>query len=196
MQKLNLGEGYNDATEQAPTATMPQGAVPAQPAQSSTMSTPDRKGSSMPRSSKKLPLVLALVAIGLGVFTGLGASRLTAKSGVNPLGGTKAPISQVASGNVNTGDVFGVQDEKTFKDSAEGYLEIGGLDGEGSHKLVRPGGPSQTVYLTSSVTDLDKFDGMMIKVWGETFKGQKVGWLMDVGRVQIVNPQGEKPAEE
>jgi hypothetical protein len=94
------------------------------------------------------------------------------------------------------GDVFGVQDEKTFKDSAEGYLEIGGLDGEGSHKLLRPGGDSQTVYLTSSVTDLDKFDGMSVKVWGETFKGQKAGWLMDVGRVQIVSPQGEKPTEE
>jgi hypothetical protein len=150
----------------------------------------------MRRSSKKVPLILALVAIGLGVLTGIGASRLTAKSGTNPLGGTKAPMSQVATGSVAAGDVFGIQDEKTFKDSAEGYLEIGGLDGEGSHKLIRPGGDSQTVYLTSSVTDLDKFDGMSVKVWGETFKGQKAGWLMDVGRVQIVDPQGQKPTEE
>jgi hypothetical protein len=196
MQKLNLGEDYNQVTAQPePAVTTAAAASPVQ-TQASTSASVTQKGQSMPRSNKKLPLILAIVAISLGALTGMGASRLTAKSGINPIGGTKEPMSQVASGTVNVGDVFGVQDEKTFKDSAEGYLEIGGLDGEGSHKLLRPGGDSQTVYLTSSVTDLDKFDGMSVKVWGETFKGQKAGWLMDVGRVQIVSPQGEKPTEE
>jgi hypothetical protein len=37
---------------------------------------------------------------------------------------------------------------------------------------------------------------MIVKVWGETNKAQKAGWLMDVGRVQVVNPQGEAPAEK
>ncbi len=150
----------------------------------------------MSRGKRPMALIIALVAVGAGVLTGMGAYKLKAKSGGSLTGGTKAPIAQVAGENVNAGDVFGIQDEKTFKDSAEGYLEIGGINGEGSHKLLRPGGVSQTVYLTSSVTDLSKFDGMSVKVWGETFKGQEAGWLMDVGRIQVVNPQGEKPAVE
>lgn len=149
----------------------------------------------MARSKKSVKPILLVIALAAGIFTGYGAYKLQTKSGVLP-GGTKAPMAQVAGDSVNAGDVFGVQDEKTFKDSAEGYLVIGGIDGEGSHHLLRPGGASQTVYLTSSVTDLDKFDGMEVKVWGETFKGQKAGWLMDVGRVQVVNPQGEEPTED
>jgi hypothetical protein len=97
---------------------------------------------------------------------------------------------------VKNGEVFGLPDTETFKDSAEGYLEEGGLEGEGSHHLLRAGGASQTVYLTSSVTDLDKFKGMQVKIWGETFKAQHAGWLMDVGRVQVVATQGNKPAEK
>lgn len=148
----------------------------------------------MRKSHLKFTAVLALVAVIAGVGTGWGATRLQGKTSLPGQG--PQPIQQVATGTVKAGDVFGVADEKTFKDAAEGYLEAGGLDGEGSHKLVRTGGDSQTVYLTSSVTDLDKFVGMEVKVWGETFAGQKAGWLMDVGRVQVVNPQGQAPASE
>lgn len=151
------------------------------------------------RTSPKLPILLAVVAVVAGIGTGFGGAKLSANNTSGSLLGgseTATPIARVAGETINAGDVFGVQDEQTFKDSAEGYLEIGGLDGEGSHSLLRPGGPSQTVYLTSSVTDLDRFEGMTIKVWGETNKGQKAGWLMDVGRVQVVNPQGEAPAED
>ena len=85
---------------------------------------------------------------------------------------------------------------ETFSNNAKGYLEKGGIDGEGSHHLLRPGGPSQTLYMTSSVTDLDKFEGMEVEVWGETFTSEKAGWFMDVGRVQIVKVSGEMPTEE
>lgn len=146
-------------------------------------------------SMSKLPLILGALVILAGVATGYGAAKLNAKGG--SLGGTTtAPIAQVAEGEVKVGDVFGVQDEKTFKDSAEGYLQIGGFEGEGSHRLLRAGGESQTVYLTSSITDLDKFDGMQVKVAGETFKGEKAGWLMDVGRVQILETQAQPPGGE
>lgn len=148
---------------------------------------------SMARSPKLFTL-LSLVAIVAGIATGYGGYKLQAKTSIG--GGSNKPIKQVAEGTVEKGDVFGMEDEKTFKDSAEGYLEAGGLDGEGSHKLVRAGGESQTVYLTSSVTDLDKLVGMEVKVWGETFKGQTAGWLMDVGRIEVLNPQGKAPAEE
>lgn len=155
------------------------------------------KGSpSMSRSSSKLPLIGLALAVLLGVGTGVGVAKLQGKAPASLTGGSGTPLQQVATGTVKNGDVFGLPDEKTFKDSAEGYLEAGGLDGEGSHKLVRAGGVSQTVYLTSSVTDLEKFVGMNVKVWGETFKGQKAGWLMDVGRIQVVNTQGQPPAEE
>ena len=64
---------------------------------------------------------------------------------------------------------------------------------EGSHVLLRPGGASQTVHLTSSVTDLEKFVGMQVRVWGETFRGRSAGWLMDVGRVEVIKTVGTAP---
>jgi hypothetical protein len=144
--------------------------------------------------TSKLALILFGIAIMAGIGTGTGLFKLSAKSGIGPkLSDSNAPISQVAGNNIKEGDVFGSPDESTFKDKAEGYLEIGGVNGEGSHHLLRAGGPSQTVYLTSSVTDLDKFQGMEVKVWGETFKAQNAGWLMDVGRVEITKTKGTLP---
>jgi hypothetical protein len=140
--------------------------------------------------------ILLVFAIGAGVATGFGGYKLKNKVGAGGLIAEPTPLQQVAGDQVKDGQVFGVQDEKTFKDSAEGYLEDGGIGGEGSHKLLRIGGVSQTVVLTSSVTDLAKFTGMNVKVWGETFKAQKAGWLMDVGRVQVVSVKGQPPAED
>jgi len=65
-------------------------------------------------------------------------------------------------------------------------LEKNGLDGEGTHRLIREGGPSQTAYVTSSTLDLDQFAGRKVQVWGETFRAQKAGWLMDIGRLKIL----------
>lgn len=98
------------------------------------------------------------------------------------------------TGNVISGDktstglakIVGVQDEKTFKDSAEGILREGGIDSEGSHHLERPGGDSQNVYLTSSSVALDNYIGKKVKVWGQTFSSEKAGWLMDVGRLELL----------
>jgi len=150
--------------------------------------------------TSKLAMILFLVAILAGIGTGTGLFKLSAKSGLgSKFGVSTAPIAQVAGNNINEGEIFGSPDESTFKDSAEGYLELGGVNGEGSHHLLRAGGPTQTVYLTSSMTDLDKFQGMEVKLWGETFKAQNAGWLMDVGRVQVVKlkgvlPEGNEPA--
>lgn len=151
--------------------------------------------------NKTLPIIiLSLVAVGLG----LGGSYLfkrNSNSGstvadANPELANQEVVAAVAEeGNIKNGDVFGSQATASFKDSAQGYLAAGGLEGEGSHSLLRAGGVSQTVYLTSSVTDLDKFVGMEIKVWGETFSGQEAGWLMDVGRVEVINTVGEEPEE-
>ena len=87
---------------------------------------------------------------------------------------------------IKTATEVGSTDTKTFRDTAEGTLEEGGINGEGTHKLVRPGGVSQTVYLISSVIDLNEFVGKKVQVWGETIDAQRAGWLMDVGRVKII----------
>lgn len=81
----------------------------------------------------------------------------------------------------------GIADKKTFKDSAEGILKEGGIEGEGSFHLERPGGLSQNAYLTSSTVDLSLYVGKKVRVWGQTFQGQKAGWLMDVGLVEPIN---------
>ena len=146
------------------------------------------------RSTSRLFIVLTIIAVLSGVGTGFGSFKLFANKS-NSSESNLALQELPTAGKLNVGDTFGSKDE-SFKDSAEGYLEVGGLDGEGSHKLLRPGGESQTVYLTSSVTDLTQLAGTEIKVWGETFKGQKAGWLMDVGRVEVLKVDAESPAEE
>ena len=145
----------------------------------------------MKKKTKKITLIICAIALVAGVGTGFGVSKLQKQADEG-----SQPIQQIAGDNVNVGDVFGMKDAELFKDSATGYLEAGGINGEGSHKLLRPGGESQTVYLTSTVTDLDKITGMEVKVWGETYKGQKAGWLMDVGKVEILDTEAEAPFEE
>jgi len=124
-------------------------------------------------------LLLILFLIGAGIGTGYFLSLR--ESGAVPV------ARDVAKEEISKGMIVGMVDEKTFRDSAEGKLVSGGLDGEGSHHLERPGGESQDVYLTSSVVDLDKFVGRKIKVWGETFTSQKAGWLMDVGKLKVLD---------
>ncbi len=128
---------------------------------------------------KRLKLIIfSLVVVGLGVGTGYLLSRQ---------GGGPTPVARdIAEEEIKAGTTVGIADEKTFKDSAEGKLIAGGLDGEGSHYLERPGGETQNVYLTSSIVDLDKFVDRKVKVWGETFAAQQAGWLMDVGKLQVM----------
>ncbi len=146
----------------------------------------------MKKRSKKIFIAISAAAVLAGTATGFGTFKLYRQN----VKGSNEEIEQVAGPSVKAGDIFGLSDEKTFKDTAQGYLEAGGINGEGSHKLLRPGGSSRTVYLTSSVTDLDKLVGMEVKVWGETYKGQEAGWLMDVGKVEVIDPKAEPPAGE
>ena len=107
-------------------------------------------------------------------------------------GGNKTQVSTTGSDGILNlssapkGTVVGSNDTTTFKDIASGNLKAGGIDGEGAYHLERPGGESQNVYLTSSSVDLSKFIGRKIKVWGQTQKAQHAGWLMDVGRVEVL----------
>lgn len=167
--------------------------------QSPQVTTQSKKSADM-KPKTPVIVVILLVAIVSGIGTGAGLHKLNAKGGSLSFENTEAGNvkEQTPSSSIKVGDVYGSPKEDTFKDSAEGVVMAGGVEGEGTHQLVRPGGPSQTVYLTSSVTDLDKFVGTRVKVWGETNTAQKVGWLMDVGRVKVEElnaelPEGSKP---
>lgn len=106
---------------------------------------------------------------------------------MNPSSGASQNLKEaVNKASVKKGTIDGSDDLKTFKDITEGTLKEGGIDGEGAFHLERPGGESQNVYLTSSIVDLSKYIGKKIKVWGQTQKAQKAGWLMDVGRIEVL----------
>lgn len=130
-------------------------------------------------TSKIIALLIGVVFLGLisGYF-------LASKNGSSLTTGKTVNLSDGAS--VSKGIIVGSNDTKTFKDTAEGILKEGGIDGEGAFHLERTGGESQTVYLTSSSVDLSKFIGKKIKVWGQTQKAQRASWLMDVGRVEVL----------
>lgn len=113
------------------------------------------------------------------VLLGLGFGYLISKKHV----GTES----VAAGVVRTGNEVGLNDNETFSDSAQGKLEKGGLNGEGTHHLVLDSNPKNSAYLISSVLDLDEFVGKHIEVWGSTQRASKVPWLMDVGRVKMLD---------
>lgn len=140
-----------------------------------------------PKNDKKMsPILLiigAIIIIGVGAFAG---SKLTAISGKVVSGTTKLEQGSIPKENIAKGKEFGVADPGKV-DTAIGVVEKGGINGEGTHKLLREGGSSQTVYMTSSVLDLDQFVGLKIQIWGETNKAQKAGWLMDVVKVKVLD---------
>jgi hypothetical protein len=125
-------------------------------------------------------LVAILVVIGLGVATGwfLSGSKIAA-------GGPASSASPSATSKTTTSATeAGLKEEKG--DTATGDLEDGGISGEGTHHLVRDGGPSKYVYLTSSVVDLSTFTGKKVQVWGDTVSSKKAGWLMQVNRIKVL----------
>lgn len=107
--------------------------------------------------------------------------------GITQFKSSKTSSAGGVNNNINTDKSAGIIDKKTFKDKAEGVLREGGIDGEGNFHLERPGGKSQDAYLTSSTVDLSPYIGKRVRVWGQTFKAQKAGWLMDVGSVEVLN---------
>jgi hypothetical protein len=130
-------------------------------------------------TSKVMALLVVVVLVGL--VTGY---ILANKTGSATGGSKSAGILNTSS--VSKGTVIGSNDTATFKDTTEGVLKTGGIEGEGAYHLVRPGGDSQNVYLISSSVDLSKLIDKKIKVWGQTLSAQHAGWLMDVGRIEVL----------
>ena len=140
-----------------------------------------------------MPVVLVAVVILAGVASGYALSVIKPQSQPTTQTTTNAPASADA---VEEGKAYGAKEGQTFLDKAEGVLVKGGIEGEGSHHLMRDGGPARNVYLTSSVLDLDTFVNHLVEVDGETFNAQKAGWLMDVGMVKVMKLNAPKPFEE
>lgn len=131
----------------------------------------------------KKGIALLVISASLGILTGfLLFKRNTAGVSRLNLSGKNVQV-------VSTTTEEGIKDSSTFRDTAIGVIQENNKKGipEGSHILVREGGSSQNVYLTSSVVDLSKYIGKRVQVWGETFSARSAGWLMDVGRVKIID---------
>lgn len=157
----------NTATVEQPRQTIPLRSVP--------------PNNSMNLIKKILPLLAIVAIVGAGVYSGLVLHTLNK--------GKTATSAGISGSQEDLPKEVQESQAKTFKDQAEGVIEKNDkMDkyAQGTHKLIRPGGESQTAFLTSSVLDLDSFIGKKVKIFGETFGSIQVGWLMDVGKVEEI----------
>lgn len=134
------------------------------------------------RKNNVLMVVATLLVVILGIASGWVLSgQSSAKS-------QSSTVDNETEGVTKSDKEAGVSDVSSFdSQSPEGVLVEGGIEGEGTYHLERPGGVSQNVYLTSTVIDLQSFVGKKVKVWGETLSGIKAGWLMDVGKIKVID---------
>lgn len=133
-----------------------------------------------PRIPKNIvPIAIIVIVIAAGALSGLVlSSRSKSKS---------------ASSSAISEEELTPEQQQSFqvvtRDQAEGVVEKNDKfeeTAQGQWKLIRPGGESQTAYLTSSFLDLDEYVGKKVKVFGETLGSDKVGWLMDVAKIEVI----------
>jgi len=136
-------------------------------------------GSNSERGKFRMVLVSFVIVVS-GLLTGYFLSRA-------PMGGNKDSQKATSSEVTITQDEAGVGDDSSFPDTAQGILVEGGIKGEGTHHLERPGGVSQNVYLTSTIINLQSFVGKKVEVRGQTLSAITAGWLMDVGKIKVIN---------
>lgn len=125
-----------------------------------------------------IPLLFIAVAIvAAGGFTGY----VLARTGTS---GSTSVKTDTSSGTLTK--VVGLSLDKAGQDNAEGLLLEGGVDGEGTHHLERPGGETKNVYLTSSIVPLGDYVNKKVKVTGTTYDAEVAGWLMEVDRLELL----------
>jgi hypothetical protein len=130
-------------------------------------------------TSKKFPIMIgAAIVI---VLVGLGIGWIVSSKKVS----NTANLPKDSAVTVSQNEA-GVKDLTNYKDTATGTLQKGGLQGEGTYHLVREGGATHTVYLNSTVVDMSPFVGKKVQVWGQTQASHFTPWLMDVGKIQVV----------
>jgi len=117
------------------------------------------------------------------VLAGVGTAWLISGKVMGRVAGSTATGTTL---KIGSNEVGALNPNVKYQD-VKGTLREGGLGNEGTHHLERDGGPSQTVYLTSSVIDLTGFVGKKVEIWGETLAAKKAGWLMDVSKIKITD---------
>jgi hypothetical protein len=145
-----------------------------------------------PKTKKNTFSIVAIILV-LGITAGFFLSRISPSNGsstslIDSIG-NKDVISSTdhleSKDQVEVGKTYG-NTSKNYSDKATGKVEAGSINGEGTHILVRDGGLSQRVSLTSSNIDLDLFVGHKVEVKGETNSSNKTGWLLDVGNIKVI----------
>ena len=127
------------------------------------------------------PFLIIIVVIGSGILSGIifsSKSKAANSTTIQSANEQNLTPEQKQSFQVVT------------RDQAEGVLEKNDkfeVTAQGQWKLIRPGGETQTAYLTSSFVDLDQYVGKKVKVYGETLGSDKVGWLMDIAKIEEIN---------
>jgi hypothetical protein len=132
-----------------------------------------------------LPLLITVVVVAITV--GFWLSRINFQGGSEKIAPAKSSTTvntATSKEDVTVGKVYG-NDQQNFKDKATGKLESGGINGEGTHTLVREG-KNQNAALTSSIVDLDLFVGKKVEIQGETNSSRKAGWFLDVGNIKVL----------
>lgn len=129
-------------------------------------------------NTNKILVIILVISVILGTTTGyILNTKSPSKIKSNGQNGSQPPKSAG-------------QDTRTFRDFAEGTIKAKPAPkdptqySEGTHFLERTG--AVPVALTSSVVDLSLYEGKKVKVYGETQKALKEGWLMDVGKVEEI----------
>jgi hypothetical protein len=140
----------------------------------------------------KIPKSIIAIVVILGLTSGFWLSRILPSSTSSnklsqELNKNDAISTDQISGSeqLEPGVVYG-NSSAIFSDSAQGVVTAGNINGEGTHILVREGGDSQRVSLTSSTVDLDLFIDKKVIVKGQTNDSRKTGWLLDVGNIKII----------
>lgn len=134
------------------------------------------------KPSNKMPMMIgALVGI---IFIGLAVGWFISSKRISP----KTLSTSTSNNMVNSPTEAGVKDPSIIKNvtTATGTLQEGGIQGEGTFHLDRPGGKTQTVSLTSTSIDMSPFVGKKTQVWGLTQASQHSPWFMDVVKIKVV----------
>lgn len=140
----------------------------------------------LPKTAKNIYLIIVVLAIIFGFWISRFLPTQVAVSDTNNNTISTNQASKIIEGQeIVAGTTYGNL-SKNFGDSAMGTIKEGGVNGEGTHTLLREGGVTQNAALTSSVVDLDLFVGKKVEVKGETNDSNKAGWFMDVGSIKIL----------
>lgn len=143
-------------------------------------SVPNKKMSGPIVKVIQLLLIIIILAIGIGTGLVLSSRAKSQEISKKTLPDEQQNLTPAQKQNLQT----------VTRDSAEGVIQKNEnfeQTAQGQWKLIRPGGDSQTAYLTSSYLNLDQYVGKKVKVYGETLGSDKVGWLIDVAKVDTVN---------